>query len=246
MEQKGKITSVAIGIQQRLQSTRLPFKATKDIGGKTVTEHVIEAVRSSATYLNRHTHRTGIKCDVYLLVPEDDYYEIKHRIRIPYSCKVLYGPEDDVLSRYATMVSKYKPDYIARVTGDCPLLPSAVLTKLITVALKNEYDFFTNASPEFRTFYDGSDCEIVSRKLFDWINENAKGDDREHVMSLAYKERPQWATMGHLFSNMDLTSLKLSLDTEEDLKEIRDQYESVNNKINKWIKEHGRKNLHRF
>ena len=159
---------------------------------------------------------------------------------------IIKGPEQDVLARYNVMATRVNPDYIVRVTGDCPLIPSPVITKLITTAVKGEYDFVTNAWPEYRTFYDGADCEVVSTRLFDWVFANAEGTDREHVLSMLYRKRPEWASYAQVFSEMDLTHIKLSVDTIEDLKQVRIFYDSVENKIKSWDSKHGKKTLHRY
>lgn len=161
-------------------------------------------------------------------------------------CRTMSGPEQDVLTRYEKMVLKQKPDYIVRLTGDCPLLPPPVIVKAINIAVKNDCDFVTNAFPKYRTFFDGADCEVMSRDAFNWLNENAVLEDREHVTSLLYKEQPDWCKMAHLFSNMDLTHTKLSIDTPEDLVKARYAYDSVETKIKDWTNKYGRKTLHRF
>jgi spore coat polysaccharide biosynthesis protein SpsF (cytidylyltransferase family) len=104
----------------------------------------------------------------------------------------------------------------------------------------------TNAFPEYRTFFDGSDCEMVDRRLFAWVNREAKGHDREHVMSLLYKQRPEWCSFANLFSNFDLTDVKLSIDTEEDLKRAGAAYESVQTKTKSLVEKYGKKACHRY
>jgi spore coat polysaccharide biosynthesis protein SpsF (cytidylyltransferase family) len=234
---------VAIGIQQRLKSTRLPYKAIKSFGGYSVTQHVVNSAKRAANYINRHAHRTGIRCHVYLLVPTEDEEEIKASV---FDVPIITGPEKDVLTRYMNLLDAYPIDYVVRITGDCPLIPPPVINKTIVTCIRGEYDFVTNAFPEYRTFYDGADCEIVSSELMEWLNRRAKDGDREHVTQLLYKERPVWCSYAHLFSDLDLTHLKLSVDTEEDLERVRTAYESVEKKTKSWIAKHGKKACHRY
>lgn len=236
---------VALAIQARLNSTRLPYKILKNIGNFNVLEHVIKRVNSAAIYINRHAHRTGLTCDVYVLTPAEDADQLRRYLGS--NVELLEGPENDVLTRYALLVNKKRPDYIVRITSDCPLIPSAVIVKSINTAVKGGYNFVTNAWPNYRTFFDGADCEIVDARLFNWLNSNATGADREHVMSLLYRERPDWCNYAMLFNNHDMYSIqKLSLDTEEDLKNIRLAYEKVEGKINRWITGHGKQTCHRY
>ena len=215
------------------------------MGNKNVTQHVIDKVRSAATYMNRHVNKTKIRVSVYLLIPERDSDAIIESVDL-YGVKLVTGPEQDVLSRYAVLMDKYSPDYLVRITGDCPLIPSPVIVKTVNLCVKGEYDFVTNASPEYRTFFDGADCEMVNARLFEWVNRNAEGSDREHVMSILYNNKPAWCNHAHLFSNFDMTKTKLSVDTEEDLLRAEEAYESVERKIQSWVEKNGKQTCHRY
>jgi spore coat polysaccharide biosynthesis protein SpsF (cytidylyltransferase family) len=193
-------------------------------------------------YLNRHTHRTGIICHTYLLIPKGD-----HRLQVPKAgLAIIEGDEDDVLSRYMTLASKSGAKYIVRITSDCPLIHSPIITKLINIVAHTNYDYMSNCMPGYRTFFDGADCEVISNQLLDWINENANGRDREHVTSILNKSRPAWAQFGHLFTNIDTSSLKLSVDTNEDLINVQEHFKSVDEKTKRWSEVYGKETCHRF
>ena len=234
----------AIAIQARTTSKRFPNKVLQMIGDKTVLEHVLSACRESASYINRHTHRTGVAVYVFLLVPSSDILMNKEY----HGVKIIGGSENDVLSRYVSILKKKELSGIVRITADCPLIQPSIITKILKLGEKGEYDFISNAMPEYRTFLDGLDCEYMSPKLLRWLDENAKGKDREHVTSLAVWSPPKWAKIGHIFNNIDFFSLdfKLSIDTPEDLERVRKIYLEVQNKMQKWEQLNGASTINRF
>ncbi len=242
---------VHIGIQARSTSTRLPNKVMKFINGKTVLEHVIAQVESSINYINKHSHRNNIEARLFLLVPHGDPL-LKERIHANSKTGhiVLQGPEHDVLTRYVDLQREFGADVICRITSDCPLIPSAVITKAIIIACTDvngsPRDFVSNASPECRTFFDGADCEVFNKRTLQWLDQHAEGVDREHVTKLLYEKAPFWLRAAHIFSVVDTSRIKLSIDTEEDLALVRENYNEVERKIKAWGDKYGKENCHRF
>lgn len=235
--------AVSIGIQARTDSDRLPGKVNLDLGGKPVLERVIDAAKRSALYLNRKSHVTGIKVDVYLLTPVGDELVARYRSRV----QVIEGPHLDVLARYMELVSLAQPDYVVRITGDCPLIPPFVITKHIQTAVNQKYDYFSNVEPAVRTAIDGFDCEVISRRLIEYGHAQAvSADEREHVTLFLRRRRPEWATYGAMIDYLDLSKVHLSLDTIEDYERIRAQWDSIERKTRRARDLYGEKNVHRF
>ncbi len=151
-----------------------------------------------------------------------------------YKCGVdlVEGSENDVLGRYAMAYRKYKPDYVCRITSDCPLIPAFIITKHIYKAVNHSLDYVSNTDPRCRTAVDGFDCELVSSKLFEWLDKNAVDPfHREHVTNLLYTHKPDWCKTGHVVSYLDNSHLKLSVDTKEDLEFVRAYHEILQSKI---------------
>ena len=212
-----RITSVIIGIQARSTSTRLPDKALRMMAGRPMIEWVVDACTKSARYLSTRTHSLEkIVVDVKLLVPAGD--GIAGEIN---SVPILEGSHDDVLSRYVDMAKEYNPDYIVRVTGDCPLIPDHVITHMIKTAVANTYDYLSNVDEDCRTDLDGLDCEVMSKKALNWLDQKGLTDEeKEHVTLHLRKNAPPWARMGFSIGNFDFSSLKKSVDTEEDFQAV--------------------------
>jgi spore coat polysaccharide biosynthesis protein SpsF len=234
---------ILIAIQARSTSTRLPGKVLMPIDGRPMLDHMCDAAKRSADYLNRFTFKTGIAVHCCLVVPTGD--EIVGRFKHKILC--VEGSETDVLARYMAAVEQTKPDYIVRITSDCPLIPPYIISKHIKLAVVNGYDYISNVDPRFRTALDGADCEVISTKLLTWAHENAQpGKDREHVSILCRENPPRWARMAAVIGFFDESEVKLSVDTPEDLEAVRHNFERVKSKLREAEKAYGRENVHRF
>ncbi len=227
MQQNQKmVRRVLIGIQARSTSKRFPNKAMAMIGDKTITEHVLTNVEEAVSFLRR-SMTDPLEITTALLIPDGDPLK-KYGDR----CQIIEGDEYDVLSRYQKAVAYCRPDYIVRVTGDCPLLPDYIISKHIRSALYGNLDYCDNRW--IGTAPDGHDVEVISRRLFRWISENAiKPYDREHVTTIARCDMPTWARVGHIIGHQDQHKVKLSVDTVEDLERVREQYASIEAKLEK-------------
>jgi spore coat polysaccharide biosynthesis protein SpsF len=235
-------TRVVIGIQARSTSKRFPGKVFEMIGDKSVLQHVLHAALGSSLYLNNTMRRSGVYTMFALAIPQGD----RIAKAFPNACMV-EGPENDVLKRYVMLAQKFSADYIVRITGDCPLLPSPLITKHIKVALKNAYDYVSNVHEEFRTSLDGFDVEVFSRKMLDWADQTASiPSDREHVTTFMRRHPPEWAKIGHVINYISMANVKLSVDTPEDLERVRVAYNEIKRALKTAEELHGKAALHRF
>lgn len=235
-------TRVVIGIQARSTSQRLPGKVTEMLGDRSVLDHVLHACNQSAEYVNRNG-RNGAIVKTALCVPSGDPIS---EMQWPCS-QVVMGPEHDVLTRYMRIFQWCEADYIVRITADCPLIPSFVITKHITCALMNDYDYVSNVDENCRTAADGMDCEVISRRLIKYADENAKSlRDREHVTTFIRSNPPSWIRRGMIINFLDLSNLKLSVDTQEDLDRVRAEHLKIEKALKYAEGVYGKQNVHRL
>lgn len=233
--------NIVIGIQARSTSTRLPNKAREPICGIRMLERVVSACSAAANRVR--DKKAEAKMTVVVLTPfgdpiADEFADV---------AEVLEGDQDDVLSRYVAAMERYSADYIVRVTGDCPLVQSNIIIGLTLFAVNKSYDYISNVDERFRTAIDGHDCEVLSRKMLEWTDEQATlQTDREHVTTLIRREPPGWANMGIALNNVDLSDIKLSVDTPEDLEVVRKAFDSAFSKYQGASRIYGRKNVHRM
>jgi len=211
---RNSVTRVAIGIQARSGSTRLPSKITRPLCGKPMLEWVIDACISSAAYLSRPNLSRNIKVSVALLIPKDDPVKSLFYNKV----QIIEGSENDVLSRYISCGDFFDADYVVRVTGDCALITSGIITKCINSATMEGLDYVSNVDERLRLSFDGLDCEVISRRLLSYVGEHATDSkDREHVTTFIRSgSLPNEFTMGDVIPYCDLSSMKLSIDNEDD------------------------------
>ena len=201
-----------------MNSERLPGKALLQVGGKTVIEHVINACKRSASFINR-TERYNAHCECRILVPKDDDELIEH---VSKKIDVITGPENDVITRYVKAANSFeKPaDYIVRITGDCLFIPSHNISRHIKQALKSKGDYVNNILE--RVHPEGWDTEVLSKRLLDYLDNNAsRGHDREHVTTLIKDELqhqlfPKHFQIHNCKDQIDMSHVKTSIDTLED------------------------------
>jgi len=220
-------TIISIGIQARSSSNRLPNKVTQMIGNKPMICHVLNAARSTSIYLNKFRSSGPYSCSVSLLVPMGDPVVRVVGVYYP-DIHVIEGDEHDVLSRYKSLLEADAANYVVRITGDCPLIPPYLISKAVIESSNRGFDYLSNAYPEMRLSPDGWDCEVISARLLDWACENATApEDREHVTTLIKRSPPGWANMGIIHGFLDMSELKYSVDSKEDLERVRAQFEKI-------------------
>lgn len=219
---------VMIGLQARSTSTRLPNKSLALIDTTTMVDHVIAAAQESANHLNKRSNLTGIDCWVSLLVPQNDNLVQKYNGKVD----LVQGLEHDVLNRYLSASSISNPDYIVRISCDCPLISPAIISKHIATAINNKLDYCSNAFENARTYIDGMDCEVISRKLFLWMcDQDLSESHKEHVTTYLREKKPLWAKYGCVVGHVDLSHIKYSVDTKQELEVCRENKRGLLTKI---------------
>jgi spore coat polysaccharide biosynthesis protein SpsF (cytidylyltransferase family) len=238
---------VCIGIQARSTSERLPNKIFADIAGKPMLAWVLEAARDAAMYLNRNP---SLAVSISVLAPKNDpraadIEAIAGAAR--YYVNMVYGPEHNVLERYHMMATNFNADYIVRITGDCPCLYDAIITKAVNCATMNKLDYVSNVDESCRVAFDGMDVEVISRRLLEYVYDKATlQGDLEHVTTLIRRECPKDFKVGAIFNRFDSSSLKLSVDTEEDLQRVRANKGHVERAMKWWEDRFGKGTAFRF
>ena len=206
---------------------------------KPILKHVVNECLRSAKFLSGP--KTGNYCSVAILTPYGDEIS-KHK----WECEVIQGDEHDVLSRYVTSAYQTDADYIVRITGDCPALFSTIISKCVNIALKSNLDFVSNAPPHLRTSIDGHDCEILSRKALSYIHNNAMtAIDREHVTRILYESKCPSLKYGMVLNNIDMSHIKLSIDTPQEYEAMSKELEKVKIKADKIMRLYGKDSVYK-
>jgi spore coat polysaccharide biosynthesis protein SpsF len=192
-------------IQARMGSTRLPGKTMKRIEGKTTLERVVERVR-------RASQIKQVVVATSELEQDDVIVDECERLGVDW----FRGSESDVLMRYFEAAQYFKADPIIRVTADCPLIDPGVLNALVVTFRDGKAAFVTNNLE--KTFPHGLDAEVFSMDLLGQaVMQTGEDYDHEHVT--------QWMRAQPGAVNLrcpeDLSSIRITLDTPDDLSLIR-------------------------
>ena len=205
--------------QARYGSSRLPGKILKTIGEKTLLE----------IHLRRILHAKNIT-ELKIATTTEDGAE--HIIAIGNKCgvKSYQGSVDDVLERFYETALPENPDYVVRLTSDCPLIDPNIIDQVIDECIKNDVDYCSNTI--FPTFPDGLDVEVFRFSALEKaFNEAQLKSDREHVTP--YIWRNSNLKEGSIFTSFnveyttDYSDLRITVDTEKDFRLIEQLIEQL-------------------
>ena len=219
-----KIKTIAI-IQARLTSKRFPSKVLKKIGRLTSIQLINERLKLS-------------KClnDIVFSIPNNIQNKKLETHLIENKIKYYKGSENNVVSRFLNTAKKFKADNIVRVTADCPLVDPKMLDQMLHNFKKNKVDYLTNSKDPLiqndkYSYPDGFDLEIFKIKCLEKSIKKIKTSyDKEHVTTFIRNSKK--FKKKFVKNNIDLASLKLSIDTKKNLEDIRKIYNIFYPKIN--------------
>ena len=202
-------------------STRLPGKVARRIGGKTLIEILVARLRHShglheitvATTTNRRD-------DVIVDLSED----------LGIGC--YRGSENDVLERYLQAAKFTNAEIIVRVTSDNPLTSPRLLDVLVDAHNRGKADYTHSGNAII-----GTGSEIISMDALATANARAESpSEREHVTPFI-RNHPELFSLLDVDSGLRYDDIRLTVDTEEDLRMIEEIYNCIGDLENLEIEE---------
>lgn len=188
--------------QARFSSSRLPGKVLKKLGSKTALDIHLRRIKKSKLITDFIVATTN----------EPESKEIE-AIALAQGFLCFHGNTDDVLDRFYESCRQFNPDYIVRLTSDCPLVDPIYIDDLIEKFLKSSVDYAANCLVP--TLPDGMDAEIFSfQSLSKAWREADKKSEREHVTTYI-RNSGKFKTMSVEYP-VDCSKFRLTLDTPED------------------------------
>lgn len=160
---------IAVIVQARMGSSRLPAKVMRDLAGRTVLHHVLERCRMIP-------NASVVVC----AVPDDPASAPLEVVAAECGTAVFRGSERDVLGRYLGAARAVCADIVVRVTSDCPLIDPQVCGDVLDLRERQSADYAANNSP--RSYPQGLDCEAFTvAALAEAAESTRDAYDREHV-----------------------------------------------------------------
>jgi spore coat polysaccharide biosynthesis protein SpsF len=213
--------TVAI-IQARMGSTRLPGKVLRTVAGEPMLAHIVERVNAAV----------GI--DQVVVATSDR--SVDESIRSFCNSRQIdcfAGDEQDVLNRFYQAAILHGAERVVRITADCPLADPELISNLIQYFDTGDYDYVGVATGAGAIFLDGgrypdgydAECMRISALEKAWCEATAP-TDREHVTPYIWRQ-PELFKLETLKSPVDYSTLRLTVDNEDDFRFIEKIYQDL-------------------
>lgn len=200
-------------IQGHMGSTRLPGKIMKKICDKEVLLHVYNRCKKVEN-VDKVIIATSTNKE------NDDIEQFCKKNNI----ECFRGAESDVLDRYYECAKAYNPEYVVRVTSDCPLLEPKLIEYWLENAMKDKIEFVE----EEKEIFTGFGVDLFSFGALMKMKEKATEDkQKEHVVGYYYDHKEEFFDNKYpLPDNLKYLyrDYRITLDTQEDFELIECLY----------------------
>lgn len=207
-------------VQARMGSSRLPGKVLLDIGGEPMLFRVVVRARRAQTLGKVIVATTTDASD-------DPIAQFCRARGFPF----FRGDSLDVLDRYYQTARFFEAETVVRLTADCPMIDPGEIDRTVRAFFDANVDFAANRLPPpwKRTTPIGEDTEVVTFDVLAeaWRNADAKYA-REHVMPYFYEEEGRFKIL-LVDHHPDIGHLRLTVDTPDDLRLVREVYSHFGN-----------------
>lgn len=197
-------------IQARCGSSRLPNKVLADISGKTDLQWVIERVK-----------RSKLVDEVMVITSIEKNNLPLIKLCTELDTRVFVGSENDVLDRYYQAAKLLGPEYVIRITADCPLFD----WRYLDFAIEEMGDNVDYLAEFTETFPDGLDIEIMKYSVLREAWEEAKlQSEREHVTQYIRKHSEKYNLKNLECPISGIGHMRWTLDEDRDYEMISQIY----------------------
>lgn len=204
---------ISIITQARVGSTRFPQKVLQRINGDTMLGLHLRRLQKS-------------RLSNSIIVATTFEEQADQIVKIAKSMDVLVyqGSTNDVLDRFYNAALLDRPDYVIRVTSDCPLIDAELLDKVIQMAIDKDLDYCANILRQ--EFPDGQDIEVFKFSALEKAWKEAKlKSDREHVTPFIRRNSSFNNIEMFQSANFDapdnFNAIRMTVDEKADLETIR-------------------------
>jgi len=204
--------AMALGVlQARMTSSRLPGKVLEPILGEPMIGWQIERLRRSALL-------DGLVVATSTDPSDDPLVAYLESLDVP----VVRGSLDDVLGRFIAVLDAFSPDVVVRLTADCPLASPLVVDRVVSAFLESDADYVSNTLEP--SYPDGVDVEVVRASALRWVAANSDDPHEHEHVTLGVYRRPDRFRCLNVAGEVDLSSLRWTVDNADDLAFVREVY----------------------
>lgn len=207
--------------QARYGSTRLPAKILKEVNGQTLLEIHLRRILQAKNVNKLKIATTDEEGSIFIV-------EVANKVGVDY----FKGSVEDVLSRFYGTAESEKPDYVVRLTSDCPLIDPSIIDNIIDFTIHHDYDYVrTDAA----SFPDGLDTEVMKFSVLERAYKEANmKSEREHVTPYIWKNgSSDGGTLFKTFKfknevgNYNANDYRITIDEPEDFEVIKRLIEAL-------------------
>ncbi len=210
---------IAIVVQARMASSRLPGKVMMPLLGKSLLARMVERLQ-----MIRHKAIIIIATTVN---SEDDIIEQEATLlNIP----CYRGSVNNLLERHYMAAIKYNADVVLKIPSDCPLIDPRIIDEALAFFFErqDEYDYVSNLHPA--SWPDGNDVEIMTMPCLEKTWRLAERPlELEHTTPFIWENPLQFRTGNVSWSRgLDYSmSHRFTIDYKEDYDFITRVYEEL-------------------
>jgi len=204
---------LAVVLQARLDSTRLPGKAMLPLDGKPLLFRVMEALNN-------------IPADLRILACSEDSLSSFSPLAKEANFQIFAGPKEDVLERYCQAIDRFSVDRVIRATGDNPFVFADAASAINAEAMALNADYAGYSGLPY-----GAGVESVSASALLRARKEAVSPlEREHVCPYLYNHAELFRLHRPLTPlHWQGGSMRLTVDTQEDYDRAVKLYAALKN-----------------
>ena len=208
----GRSGKVAVFLQARIGSKRLPSKTLLELGGM-------------STVSNAMTRLKKINADYHVLLTDKESFKALEKEALQCGFDIMEGPAEDVIKRFTIAIEKYNPYTFIRATADNPLVFYKEAELILEKHLEKNADHSW-----FMGMPLGAGVEIVkAEKLLEAESITNDPYDREHVTPYLYKNSQKYI-LNHLKAPEEICypEGRITLDTVTDYNYLKTVFNAIN------------------
>ncbi len=205
------MTTSAVFLQARMDSTRLPGKALITLQGKAIVEHAMASLKK-------------IPADVHVLLTAQGDEPFFRDLSDKMDFQLFAGSRDDVLDRFIQAGRFFKVDNVIRATGDNPLVAWEPASFLLEQLINHpEWDYTA-----MRGLPLGSGVEVFRFSALEKAYSRTEDSyDHEHVTPYIYNNPDQFVLEYYDAPSSFTYDGCVTIDTEDDFNSISEIFDCL-------------------
>jgi spore coat polysaccharide biosynthesis protein SpsF len=194
---------IAILIQARMSSKRLPGKMLMPVMGQPLIQYLIDRL---APLKNEFP--------IIITTSIDSTDDVLSDYCRNNNTKCYRSDLHSVYQRFVDAIEFFKLDAFVRITGDSPLIDPEIVKNVIYLYRESGADLATNVFP--RSFPKGQSIEVFNAKLFcATLKKITNHSEAEHISEFYYKNSNQFK-IENICHSQNFANFQMSVDTPED------------------------------